>query len=60
LIKNQILEASDSNHENLAAIENVDQIRIFLKNWLNRTMNYNMSKAALNLQKIWQDYQSSF
>jgi hypothetical protein len=29
-------------------------LRIFLKNWLNRTMNYNMSKAALNLQKIWQ------
>jgi hypothetical protein len=32
LIKNQILEASDSNYENLAAMENVDQIRIFLKN----------------------------
>jgi hypothetical protein len=31
LIKNQILEASDSNYENLAAMENVDQIRIFLK-----------------------------
>ena len=31
MIKNQILEASDSNYENLAAMENVDQIRIFLK-----------------------------